>query len=119
MNAANVIEQFSALAHEGRLGLFRQLVVAGREGLPAGELASRAGVNFTTASAQLGVLSQAGLVRRERRGRSIFYFAEFAAMAGLIRFLMEDCCGGSQALLEQAPEAAELLGSCIPNIKPV
>jgi hypothetical protein len=44
------------------------------------------------------VLSRAGLVTAERRGRSIIYRANLAALQKLTRFLVEDCCGGSVEL---------------------
>jgi DNA-binding transcriptional ArsR family regulator len=45
-------------------------------------------------STNLGVLARAGLVRREREGRSIRYVADLDGMRGLLAYLMEDCCGG-------------------------
>ena len=71
----NAVSILSAIAHEGRLGLFRQLVKAGADGLAVGELAQLARANITTVSAQLSVLDHAGLVDRRRDGRSIIYTA--------------------------------------------
>ncbi len=45
-------------------------------------------------SANLSVLARSGLVRNQRQGRSIRYFADMDGMRGLLGFLMEDCCGG-------------------------
>ena len=45
-------------------------------------------------SAQLLVLSNAGLVRARREGRSIIYAVDFEPMSALLLFLTEDCCGG-------------------------
>jgi DNA-binding transcriptional ArsR family regulator len=50
---------------------FRLLVSHEPHGLAAGEIARRAAVPHNTMSAHLAVLSRAGLVRPERRGRSI------------------------------------------------
>ncbi len=47
-------------------------------------------------SAQLAVLANAGLVRARRDGRSILYAVDFDIVRGLLGFLMEDCCRGSQ-----------------------
>jgi DNA-binding transcriptional ArsR family regulator len=84
----------AALAHPGRLQVFRMLVQAGVMGLPAGEIAHRQGVPANSLSANLNVLSHAGLVRSRRQGRSIIYTAEYDRMRDLLGFLVEDCCGG-------------------------
>ena len=99
MKTASALKSLSALAHEGRLDLFRSLVKAGPDGMAAGDIAADAGVNFTTASAQLGVLSNAGLVSNRREGRSVIYSADYDAIGGLIAFLMEDCCQGRAEIL--------------------
>ena len=88
----NAVDTLSALAHEGRLTLVRSLIQAGPDGINAGELATQAGIGPTTASAQLLVLKNAGLVQSERRGRQIIYSANYNKMTGLLGFLMEDCC---------------------------
>lgn len=89
------IASLSALAHEGRLEVFRLLIKAGAEGLPAGEIARRLEVPPSSLSANLNLLSHAGLVQSRREGRSIIYTADYGAMSGLIGFLLEDCCAGS------------------------
>ena len=85
----------SALAHEGRLGVFRMLVQEGVMGLPAGEIARRMDVPPNSLSANLNILAHVGLVRSRRQGRSIIYTAEYDRMRALLGFLVEDCCGGS------------------------
>ena len=47
-----------------------------------------------TLSANLNILSQAGLVRSRRDGRSIIYTAAYDRMRELLSFLMQDCCAG-------------------------
>ena len=94
MEILDAVRQLSALAQEARLEVFRLLVKAGPEGLPAGEIARRLDTAANTMSAQLLILSNAGLIRARRDGRSIIYSVDFAAMSGLLVFLTEDCCGG-------------------------
>ncbi len=93
MEIDTAIKPLSAIAHEGRLALLRQLIQAGPEGMNAGALAQFAEVNATTASAQLLVLSNAGLVNSSRQGREVIYVANYNAMRELLGFLMKDCCG--------------------------
>lgn len=88
------VRALGALAQEHRLAVFRLLVQAGAEGLPAGALASRLGVPPSSLSFHLAQLAHAGLVAQRRESRSIIYTANYAAMNGLMAFLTENCCGG-------------------------
>lgn len=94
MDTTRAVEALSALAHAGRLALVRTLIQAGPGGVPAGELAASAGIGATTASAQLLVLRNAGLVEAQRQGRQVVYTAHYDAMTALLGYLMQDCCGG-------------------------
>ena len=95
MEMKSAVTALSALGHEGRLSTFRMLVKAGSEGLPAGEIARRLGVPPNTLSANLNILSNAGLVQNRRDGRSIIYTARYDFMSDLLGYLVEDCCGAS------------------------
>lgn len=85
---------FEALSQSTRLAVFRLLVKSGQEGMLAGEIASALDVLQNTMSANLAVLLRSGLIRNERQGRTIRYFADMSTMCALLVFLMEDCCGG-------------------------
>jgi DNA-binding transcriptional ArsR family regulator len=95
METPLAVAALSALAHEGRLTIFRQLVQAGPDGLAAGVLARSVGVAPNTLSNSLTVLLHAGLVAARRDGRSIIYTARYERMSELLSFLMQDCCNGS------------------------
>jgi ArsR family transcriptional regulator len=108
----------SALAHEGRLRIFRMLVQEGVMGLAAGEIAHRLDVLPNSLSANLNVLSHAGLIRSRRQGRSIIYTAEYDRMRDLLGFLVEDCCGGSPEIcspLANVLRTAACDGACLPD----
>lgn len=94
MEQSEAIKSLAAMAHDGRMTLMRQLIIAGDQGVGAGELSRTAGVANTTASAQLAALSHADLVTSERQGRSVTYFANFAQLNRLMGFLLRDCCQG-------------------------
>jgi len=94
MEAHNIILALAALAQPTRLDVFRLLVKHEPEGLPAGEIARHLAVPHNTMSSHLGVLSRAGLIRSERRSRSIIYRADFARFREVATFLLQDCCGG-------------------------
>ena len=92
------VEALSALAHEGRLSVFRLLVRAGPDGVAAGDIARKLDVLPNTLSANLTVLAHAGLVQSRREGRSIVYTADYQRMSSLLGFLMEDCCNGEASI---------------------
>jgi ArsR family transcriptional regulator, arsenate/arsenite/antimonite-responsive transcriptional repressor len=98
MDTRNAVASLSALAHEGRLSIFRLLVQAGEGGVPAGEIARHLGVPPSSLSANLSVLSHAGLIASQRQGRSIIYTANYQAMSDVIGFLVEDCCEGDRTI---------------------
>ncbi len=75
--------------------------------MAAGDLARATGVNFTTASAQLGQLSNAGLVTSRRNGRSVVYSADYAAARGLMAFLLKDCCQERPEILAPLSDMAQ------------
>jgi len=107
LTQSSALAQLSALAQENRLALFRLLIKAGPDGLPAGEIAAALGVPPNTLSAQLTLLSNAGLIEGTRQGRSIIYKAQYEAISGLIVFLMEDCCQGRSEVCTPVLEAAQ------------
>lgn len=94
MDKNNALTAFAALGQSTRLDVFRLLIVAGEEGMSAGEIAEALDVRQNTMSSNLSILTQAGLIRNERQGRSIRYFADMEGLRGLLGFLMQDCCGG-------------------------
>ncbi|GLQ06420.1 ArsR/SmtB family transcription factor [Sneathiella chinensis] len=94
MDTLEAVSAFSALSQPTRLDVFRLLVKAGGTGMLAGDIGEALNVRQNTMSANLSVLLNAGLVRNERQGRTIRYFADMEGMRGLLAFLMEDCCGG-------------------------
>ena len=106
------VEALSALAHEGRLSIFRLLVRAGRGGLAAGEVSRKLDVLPNTLSANLTVLANAGLVTSRRDGRSVIYSADYERMTGLLSFLMEDCCNGDAAICAPLAEVASRAFFC-------
>lgn len=107
MEILPAVTTLSALAQESRLAIFRLLVVAGPEGLAAGEIAARCRLAPATLSFHVAMLKRAGLVRAERRGRHIIYGADYTAMGALMKFLTENCCGGDEGACALPDIAAE------------
>jgi len=97
MESQEAVRALEALAQESRLGVFRLLVEAGSEGLPAGRIAERMKLPGPTLSFHLAQLKHSGLISCRREGTSLIYSAEFDAMNELVGFMTENCCGGDPA----------------------
>jgi ArsR family transcriptional regulator, arsenate/arsenite/antimonite-responsive transcriptional repressor len=96
MKTKTAVEALSALAHEQRLRVFRLLVKAGPEGLPAGRIGTKLRSAPSSLSFHLKELDRAGLVTARPDGRFVIYSANFPAMDALVAYLTENCCAGSR-----------------------
>ncbi|HZO21616.1 MAG TPA: metalloregulator ArsR/SmtB family transcription factor [Steroidobacteraceae bacterium] len=103
MESKSAVDALSALAQETRLQIYRLLVQAGPDGLPAGDVAARVGIPANTLSFHLKALSHAGLVTSRQAGRFVYYAANYEQMTTLLGFLTENCCGGRSCLPAPAP----------------
>ena len=110
MESESAILALAALAQSTRLDAFRLLVRSEPDGLAAGAVADQLAVPANTMSAHLGVLSRAGLIRSQRRSRSIVYRADLDRLRDLVLFLLKDCCQGRAELCR--PLLAELAPCC-------
>ncbi|MBA3897765.1 MAG: winged helix-turn-helix transcriptional regulator [Sphingomonadaceae bacterium] len=106
MDNTDAVMALAALAQEHRLAVFRLLVQAGENGMAAGSIAEALGVPNSSLSFHLAQLRRAGLIRQERRHRSLVYRADYAAMNALVGYLMENCCGGAACDADSACEPA-------------
>jgi ArsR family transcriptional regulator, arsenate/arsenite/antimonite-responsive transcriptional repressor len=108
MKAPQVIEALGALAHEHRLAIFRLLVERGPAGLAAGEIAERVGLVPSSLTFHVQNLQRAGLIARRREGRQLIYSADFDRMEGLVCYLTENCCTGSNECAPGCKPAASV-----------
>ena len=93
LDLAMAASTFAALGSEQRLNVLRILVRAGEQGLSIGELGDRSGVTGSTLTHHMKILTQAGLVRQERKGRSIICAAvAYDELRLLSTFLLRECC---------------------------
>ncbi len=95
MEMKDAVKALAAIAHESRLTVFRLLVQAGSAGLPAGQLAEKAGIPPSSLSFHLKELVHAGLLQSRQEGRFVIYEARFESMADLLVYLTDNCCGGA------------------------
>jgi len=103
MEKPSALAALAALAQENRLDVFRLLVEAGPDGMPAGAIAEALGLAPNTLTFHFDRLRHAGLVTVEREGRSMIYAARFETMNALVGFLTENCCGGVPERCSPAP----------------
>lgn len=94
-----------ALAQESRLDIFRLLVQAGAEGMPAGKIGEQLGLPSATLAFHLKELKHAGLITFARDGRSLIYSAVYPAMNALLGYLTENCCQGDPTACNVAAPA--------------
>jgi DNA-binding transcriptional ArsR family regulator len=95
MEQTDAVAALAALAQDTRLDVYRLLVQAGPEGMPAGSVASALDLAPNTLTFHFDRLRQAGLVTVRREGRSMIYAARYDTMNGLISYLTENCCRGA------------------------
>ena len=97
MEKSDAIAALSALAQDTRLEIFRLLVQAGSDGLPAGQIAERLNLPSATLAFHLKELKTAGLTTCTRAGRSLIYAAAYPTMNALLAYLTQNCCQGDPA----------------------
>src|ERR1700759_1978035 len=108
MKKDQAVSALGALAQDNRLDVFRLLVQAGPEGMPAGRVAEALGLAPNTLTFHFDRLRDAGLVTVRRDGRSMIYAAQFDTMNGLLAYLTENCCRGP-------PKPGAPAASCNPS----
>ena len=92
-------QTFTALGHPGRLAVFRMLMRLAPLGGRPTEIALALGIKPNTLSHHLSELEGCGLIRSTRQGRSLQYAVDFTRTAGLVAYLVDDCCRGRADIL--------------------
>src|SRR6516164_5090327 len=94
MRKPDALAALAALAQENRLDVFRLLVRARPDGMPAGSVAAALKLAPNTLTFHFDRLREAGLVTVRRDGRSMIYAARYETMDALLGYLTENCCQG-------------------------
>lgn len=115
MEIKTAVLKLAALAQETRLAIFRLLVEAGPDGVPAGGIGEQLKVPGATLSFHLKELARAGLVISRHERQFIFYRVDFEQMAQLMTFLTQNCCQGMPQKCLTVVETA--LESCCAPVK--
>ncbi len=90
MELSRAIDAFATLGHPGRLAVFRLLMRFAPQGVRPTEMSQALGLKANTLSHHLSDLSAAGLVRVERRGRSLHYSVDLETTEALVGYLALD-----------------------------
>lgn len=114
MKKPDALAALAGLAQDNRLDIFRLLVEAGRDGMPAGAVADALDLAPNTLTFHFDRLRDAGLVTVRREGRSMIYAARYETMNALIAYLTDNCCRGQPeqylpAKKENAPRKTKKL----------
>lgn len=102
------VDALASLAQANRLAAFRLLVQAGKDGLPAGEIARALDIPPSSLSFHLAHLTRTGLIGQERQSRHMIYRANYEAMNRLVGYLLENCCEGDACMAD----FETVLGAC-------
>ena len=108
MEKIDAVAALAALAQDNRLDVYRLLVQAGPEGMPAGAVAEALDLAPNTLTFHFDRLRTAGLVSVRREGRSMIYAARYEAMNGLIAFLTENCCQGASGSCRRSVKSSKV-----------
>lgn len=92
----------SALGSPARLRVYRTLIRAGDQGINVTDLQREVGMPASTLAHHLGMLADAGLVGRERRGRELICTARYDQVRRVSEFLMAECCASAPVGGERA-----------------
>ncbi len=106
LNDDAALAVLAALAQETRLRVVRALLRSHPAGLAAGRIAKAVDGTPSTLSFHLAQLEQAGLVRSRRQANSVIYTAVPEALGGLMKYLLDECCGGRAELCADIARAA-------------
>ena len=74
----------------------KELVKAGEQGLPVGELQKQLGIPGSTLSHHISALVSVGLVKQNRESRTLMCVSQYAMLEAIIEFLREECCVNSK-----------------------
>ncbi|MCA8884947.1 MAG: helix-turn-helix transcriptional regulator [Rhodobacteraceae bacterium] len=102
LTPARAANAFAALGSEQRLAVLTVLVRAGPAGLTIGDLGARCGVQGSTLTHHLKILTAAGLIHQTKAGRSILCAAAaYDDVRELSEFLLAHCCADAAPLTDK------------------
>ncbi len=98
MKLEKAAKQLEALGSPTRLAIYRELIQAGHQGRPVGEIRVKLDIPASTLSHHIAKLVQAGLLTQDRVSRSLVCRADFTNMDALMIFLLHNCCAADSCM---------------------
>jgi ArsR family transcriptional regulator, arsenate/arsenite/antimonite-responsive transcriptional repressor len=95
MKLDDAAARLEALGNPTRLKIFRALVRAGDQGMAVGHLQTMLDIAPSTLSHHIKSMLIVGLIAQERQSTTLICRANYEVMRGLLDFLLEECCVGS------------------------
>jgi len=92
MEFENAAKQLEALGNLTRLSIYRNLVQAGADGSPVGDIRDELDIPASTLSHHIAKLVNTGLLTQERDSRSLVCRVDYENMDSLMAFLVQNCC---------------------------
>jgi DNA-binding transcriptional ArsR family regulator len=92
LNNDTAASLMSQMGNPTRLRIVRELVRAGRVGMPVGEIQRRLKVPHSTLSHHIRLLCGVGLVQQVREGTVLRCFVDYSKIDGIVQFLTKECC---------------------------
>ncbi|MGD9017294.1 MAG: metalloregulator ArsR/SmtB family transcription factor [Desulfobacterales bacterium] len=101
LDTQTAAELLGQLGNPTRLRIVRELVRAGRIGMPVGEIQRSLNIPHSTLSHHLSHLRRVGLVWQEREGAVLRCFMDYGKIDSIVGFLTEECCAAEKAVVIQ------------------
>lgn len=94
MEHEEAAKRLSELGNSTRLSIFRYLVKVGPEGVPVGHIQKALGIPGSTLSHHISRMVSVGLIKQDRKSRTLYCTAQYNVLRELIEFLQSECCAG-------------------------
>jgi ArsR family transcriptional regulator, arsenate/arsenite/antimonite-responsive transcriptional repressor len=103
MKIDDAATRLEALGNPTRLRIYRALVRAGNAGMSVGKLQTKLDLAGSTLSHHLKSLLIVGLISQERQATTLICRANYEIMAGIVDFLVAECCADAACTAPAKP----------------
>ncbi len=89
----NVIAaRLAELGHPTRLSIFKMLVKCGNDAVSVGDIQQEFNIPGSTLSHHIAKMVKVGLIKQNRKSRTLYCVPQFEALDLVISFLQDECC---------------------------
>jgi ArsR family transcriptional regulator, arsenate/arsenite/antimonite-responsive transcriptional repressor len=100
MNNKKFIKLINVLGNDIRLSVFRMLIKAGDLGLNPKYISDSLDIKANKLSFHLNSLKKNNLIKYQKNGRELTYYANYKNIQKIIDFLFENCCNSEKNCLD-------------------